>query len=175
MSKRRFSAQEGTVKKALRLAFERMGVEKRYDIKEFGDGTIRIAFVKTDEEGRDREYQFICDEFEHPGDNLRAVEQAITMLWRIYEIYMVRTTDVDYKFGTIFAGFQVTEGQKVLQITDGKQPRWEILGLPKDATPDEIRERWRQLAKENHPDNNGDKKEFQRLNAAYEEFVNMRN
>ena len=175
MAGRRFKAQESTVKNSLRLAFERMDVGTRYDIKEFGDGKVQIAFVKTDDDGKDREYQFVCDAFTHPSDNLRACERALSYLWRIYEDYMVRTTDVEYKFGTIFAGFQVTEGQKVLAITDGNEPCWDILGLPKDATKDEIRARYKVLAKEHHPDRNGgDGAEFKRIQGAFEEFINLK-
>lgn len=171
---RRFKAQDSTIKNALRIAFERMDVGTRYDIKEYGNGLVKIAFVRQDEDGKDREYQFICDAFDHPADNLRACERSITYLWRIYEDYMVRTTDVDYKFGTIFAGFQVTEGQKVLMISDGNKPCWDQLGLPKDATIDEIKKQYRALQKTNHPDKGGDPDEFKRIESAYQEFMDLK-
>merc|ERR1712110_618481 len=45
---------------------------------------------------------------------------------------------------------------------------YELLGVDKKATYDEIRKAFRKLALKNHPDRGGDKEKFQELNAAYE-------
>ena len=45
---------------------------------------------------------------------------------------------------------------------------YELLGVEKTATYDEIRKAFRKLALKNHPDRGGDKEKFQELNAAYE-------
>lgn len=42
-----------------------------------------------------------------------------------------------------------------------------VLGLPKDASFDEVYQRYRQLAKRHHPDTGGDSKHFIQINAAY--------
>jgi len=42
------------------------------------------------------------------------------------------------------------------------------LGLPASATPDQIKRRYRYLAKRNHPDRGGDVQRMQRIIAAYE-------
>jgi len=165
---RRFSVQEGTSKKDLRSRLANMGVTK-YDVHEFSDQSCRVAFVRNE-----REYQFICDEFNNYPDNLRACERAIRNLWFAFEDYCVRTTDVPLDFGTIFMGFAVESGKRVLAITDGKKPCWEVLGLSKDATKDEIRVKYKELAKVHHPDVGGDKNIFSRINNAYEEFVSLK-
>ena len=43
-----------------------------------------------------------------------------------------------------------------------------VLGLPPNATPKQIKQRYRQLAKRHHPDLGGDQQEMQRIVAAYE-------
>lgn len=45
---------------------------------------------------------------------------------------------------------------------------YEILGVEKTATYDEIRKSFRKLALKNHPDRGGDKDKFQEINNAYE-------
>ena len=45
---------------------------------------------------------------------------------------------------------------------------YELLGVEKTATYDEIRKAFRKLALKNHPDRGGDKEKFQELNGAYE-------
>jgi curved DNA-binding protein CbpA len=43
-----------------------------------------------------------------------------------------------------------------------------VLGLPPNATPLQIKRRYRALAKRHHPDRGGDPKQMQRIIAAYE-------
>lgn len=45
---------------------------------------------------------------------------------------------------------------------------YELLGVEKTATYDEIRKAFRKKALKEHPDRGGDKEKFQELNAAYE-------
>jgi DnaJ-domain-containing protein 1 len=49
-----------------------------------------------------------------------------------------------------------------------RQQALAILGLPPNATPDQIKRRYRMLAKRYHPDRGGDQRQMQRLIAAYE-------
>lgn len=44
----------------------------------------------------------------------------------------------------------------------------DVLGLPASATPAQIKQRYRKLAKRYHPDLGGDPRQMQRLTAAYE-------
>jgi curved DNA-binding protein len=45
---------------------------------------------------------------------------------------------------------------------------YQILGVSKDASPDEIKKSYRKLASVNHPDKGGDTATFQRIQAAYD-------
>ena len=49
-----------------------------------------------------------------------------------------------------------------------------VLGLPANATPQQIKRRYRALAKRYHPDRGGDQQQMQRLIAAYELLMKER-
>ncbi len=49
-----------------------------------------------------------------------------------------------------------------------RQQALKALGLPPNATPLQIKRRYRALAKRHHPDRGGDPKQMQRIIAAYE-------
>jgi curved DNA-binding protein CbpA len=46
---------------------------------------------------------------------------------------------------------------------------WSVLGLSPTATLEEVKGRYRQLAREHHPDRFGDEEAFKRVSAAYEQ------
>jgi molecular chaperone DnaJ len=48
-----------------------------------------------------------------------------------------------------------------------KRDYYEVLGLNKNATPDEIKKSYRKLAKEHHPDKGGDENLFKEISEAY--------
>lgn len=52
-----------------------------------------------------------------------------------------------------------------------RQQALSVLGLPPNATPDQIKRRYRALAKRYHPDRGGDQRQMQRIIAAYEFLV----
>lgn len=45
---------------------------------------------------------------------------------------------------------------------------YDILGISKDSSNEEIKRRYKQLAMKNHPDKGGDKEQFQKIQEAYE-------
>lgn len=45
---------------------------------------------------------------------------------------------------------------------------YEILGVPRNASPDEIKRAYRRLAQQHHPDKGGDEKKFKEVNEAYQ-------
>jgi DnaJ-domain-containing protein 1 len=49
-----------------------------------------------------------------------------------------------------------------------RQQALAVLGLPPNATPEQIKRRYRALAKRYHPDRGGDARQMQRIIAAYE-------
>ena len=59
-----------------------------------------------------------------------------------------------------FSGFSRTGSQD--------NSLYETLGVPRDATPAEIKKAYRKLAMKNHPDRGGDEDKFKKISAAYE-------
>lgn len=49
-----------------------------------------------------------------------------------------------------------------------RQQALNVLGLPPNATPQQIKRRYRSLAKRYHPDRGGDQQQMKRIIAAYE-------
>jgi curved DNA-binding protein CbpA len=49
-----------------------------------------------------------------------------------------------------------------------RQQALNVLGLPSNATRQQIKRRYRTLAKQYHPDRGGDQQQMQRIIAAYE-------
>lgn len=49
-----------------------------------------------------------------------------------------------------------------------RQQALKVLGLPSNATPQQIKRRYRTLAKRYHPDKGGDQRQMQRIIAAYQ-------
>jgi curved DNA-binding protein CbpA len=49
-----------------------------------------------------------------------------------------------------------------------RQQALNVLGLPSNATRQQIKRRYRALAKQYHPDRGGDQQQMQRIIAAYE-------
>jgi DnaJ-class molecular chaperone len=45
---------------------------------------------------------------------------------------------------------------------------YEVLGLTKDASPDDVKKAYRKLAREHHPDKGGDPEKFKKVQEAYE-------
>lgn len=53
------------------------------------------------------------------------------------------------------------------KIMSGSESLYEILGVPRDATQDDIKKAFRKLALVHHPDKNGDPEVFKKVNHAY--------
>ena len=49
-----------------------------------------------------------------------------------------------------------------------KADYYDLLGVKKDASPDEIKKAFRRAAVEHHPDRGGDEAKFKEINEAYE-------
>jgi hypothetical protein len=171
---RRFSAQISTAQKGLRRTMERMGAIQ-YKVTEENGNKIIIMFVLKGDDLVDREYRYICDEFEHPADNYRAAQMALDYLWRIHDDYRVRAEGGDVSLDTIFKGFRVLKSQEILLAlpdASNMQP-WELLGISRDSNGDDIRKAFHKITKEQHPDVGGDTDHFQRLVAARDEMLEM--
>ncbi len=55
------------------------------------------------------------------------------------------------------------------KTSSGKE-YWEVLGVDKDATPDQIKKAYKQKMRENHPDLGGDEEVSKKINEAYDVY-----
>ncbi len=60
-------------------------------------------------------------------------------------------------------------GFVALPAPDAKRPWWEVLGLPSTTTHDAIRDAYRRLRSEQHPDKGGSAARFNEVERAYRE------
>lgn len=102
---------------------------------------------------------FACDRWRRVEDNVQAIRLTIGAL---------RGTG---RWGTgdmmkaAFTGFK----QLPAPSACNDAPWWEVLGLPQDASNNQIELAYRELAKKNHPDRGGDHKAMARVNKAAKE------
>ncbi|BDI20955.1 hypothetical protein ANSO36C_67570 (plasmid) [Nostoc cf. commune SO-36] len=61
-----------------------------------------------------------------------------------------------------FMGYQALPPQQ-------EKKWWDVLGVSPGATEDEVREAYRKLARQHHPDNGGSADQMAAINAAYEQ------
>ena len=83
------------------------------------------------------------------------------------ETFILEATEeetVDYKPGS--------ESNDILVIEPTKE--YEILGLNSDSTDAEVKTRYRELLKENHPDMGGEPKKFMKIRKAYVKIMESR-
>lgn len=96
---------------------------------------------------------FACDKWDRVADNIAALAAHIEALRRI-DRYGVGTT------GQAFAGYVALPA---------KPDWWDVLGLPRTATVDEVNAAFRQHVRTVHPDVGGDRHRFEQVVAARDE------
>lgn len=114
-----------------------------------------VAAYWTDKKGKPR--VIACDAWRTVRENLRAVGLAVESLRQI------ERTGATEILERAFAGFA-----RLPAAADC----WTILGIHRGATRERINERYRELARQNHPDHGGSAETMARVNAAYHEAVN---
>lgn len=102
---------------------------------------------------------FACDRWHLVEDNLRAIAKTIDALrgierWGSGEMIQ-----------QAFTGF--------IALPAPEQP-WQVLGVPHDATPDQIEDAHRRLAMKHHPDRGGSDDDMARINAARDALMESR-
>jgi hypothetical protein len=98
---------------------------------------------------------FACDRYSKQEANLRAIELTIAALRGI------ERWGASDMIERAFTGFAAIGHQQPDHWSD-------VLGVSRNATPEEIRSAWLRLRSVNHPDKGGSSSEFQRINDAYE-------
>lgn len=104
---------------------------------------------------KDKPMVFACDQYIAATDNLYAIVKSIEALRGI------KRWGASDMMERSFTGFQA--------LPPAKNSWWEILGVAQTATANEIRDAWRELAKQNHPDRGGSVDKMSKINNAYQD------
>lgn len=164
--KRRFTAQDKTVKSDLRNTMKKIeATSLKISMDEF-TGEVEVIF---DRNGK--RYTKKCSKWENSLDNLRAIGLSIEYLYRAVEIYGIESQEEFNKlFDSTFIGIEATPDDSVLLLGNSTN-WWEILGITREATKEEIINAYRAMAKVHHPDTGGTPEQFQKIRKAYEEGI----
>lgn len=106
---------------------------------------------------------FACDRWAKVEENLVAITKTIEALRGIERW---GTGDM---VAAAFTGFQALPAARV-----ANRPWWEVLGVQAHTPTLEVTERYRQLAKNNHPDRGGNQDAAAEINGAWVEFKKER-
>tara|TARA_B100001105_G_C22399440_1_gene448567 strand:+ start:3372 stop:3965 length:594 start_codon:yes stop_codon:yes gene_type:complete len=102
-----------------------------------------------------RQMSFACDRWDRIEHNMQAIAKTIEALRGIARW---GTGDM---LEAAFTGFTA------LPAPGAARSWWEVLGVPAGATPTEIRDAYRRLASQHHPDRGGDPARMAEINDAY--------
>jgi hypothetical protein len=106
---------------------------------------------------------FACDRWRKVEDNMQAVRHTIDALRGIARWGTGDMVDA------AFTGFAALPAARVAH-----RPWWEVFGMHRSSSVEEVTEWYRQLAKDNHPDRGGDQVKAAEINGAWEEFKRER-
>jgi hypothetical protein len=166
---RKFAAEVPTISKELKAVIAKMGASNLRVIQDvIGGVEAEIRFDRTG-----TRYVFRCRRHRHPTDNLRAAQLTIEYLYRALEGLGVEQDEeaLEITFDQVFSGFAALPDDtsvKLLMLTDGRRPWWEVLGVERNATKADIRGAYRVLSRQHHPDRGGDVETFKLVKDAYE-------
>ena len=164
MVKRRFSAQESTVKKDLRNTMTKIEATSLKISQDEFSGEVEVIF---DRDGK--RYTKKCSRWENSLDNLRAIGLSIEYLYRAVEIYGIESQEeFNNLFNSTFVGIEATPDDSVFKL--GNETNWwEILGVSKQATKEEIKNGFKSMARIHHPDKGGNPEQFLKVRKAYDD------
>jgi hypothetical protein len=166
MTKRRFSAQESTTKKQLRNIMTKIDATSlKISMDEF-TGEVEVIF---DRDGK--RYTKKCSKWEYSLDNLRAIGLSIEYLYRAVEIYGIESQEeFNNLFNSTFIGIEATPDDSVFKL--GNETNWwEVLGISRTSTKEDIKNAYKAMARIHHPDMGGTEEQFKKVRKAYEEAI----
>lgn len=117
------------------------------------DPGVAVYFVR-----KNQNLCFACDRYNEVWKNLRAIQKTIDAMRGIERWGSAELLD------RAFTGFAALPAP-------GIRNWWEVLGVNRDAMPEEIKARFRELAKRHHPDNGGSADMMAEINNAYQEGI----
>lgn len=83
--------------------------------------------------------------------------------------HIIEARRVELRHGTLALVRATFTGFRSLPAPAGKREWWDVLECRRDASPEVIREQYRRLARQHHPDRGGNPEKMAEINAAYEQ------
>ena len=127
------------------------------------DGLPYANFKEPDDPGvaiyfriKKKNYVLCCDKWLKVKDNLRAIGLHIAAM-RGMERWGVGSVE------QAFMGYQALPPQA------SEKKWWDVLGVSPRASDEEIKEAYRKLARQHHPDSGGSSDQMAKINAAYQQ------
>ena len=99
---------------------------------------------------------FCCDKWKKVEDNMQAICKTIN------SFRMMPEWGVSDMLKRAFTGFKMLPDMKMAKEW------WEILGVNKNSTRDDVAKAYKNLAKVSHPDTGGSHTQFVEVNEAYQ-------
>ena len=107
-----------------------------------------------------------CDQWVSLEENMRAIAKTIEAM-RGIERWGGKSL-----MNAAFSGFKALPSAIVTPPPNDRPHRdwWVVLGVYRNATPQEVKQAYRRAQGTSHPDAGGSPQDFQEVNAAYEEY-----
>lgn len=135
----------------------RIGITKEYISIEYS-GSLQGSCAEVSWEVNGKPHYYKCQSQRRPVDNLAAIEQLVHQ-----EVLFIQRGIKT--FGQVMNQFALPGPD---EVKDSFDPR-KVLGIPDNVVdPDYIKFKYREAAKENHPDRGGDSEEFKKIQKAWE-------
>ena len=141
---------------------------KKLEIRIRFEGSFRAANYSPDAVLKGSRIKLVWDDFFHLGDkgDQRAKYGLTELAAMDREEYK---NVVDEFFFNVYYRYYTENGITGSHLYDPEILDW--MGLPPDATSEDIRKRFRELAKKYHPDTGGDSRDFIMLMENYRKLV----
>lgn len=127
------------------------------DFRQPDDPAVAVYFQR-----HGKPYVIACDSYRKVEHNMRAVGVTVEALRSIARHGATEMLE------QAFTGFQALPAA----ARAAEASWWDVLGVLPDAPEGTIREAYRRLAHEHHPDRGGDGEKMARINRAYEQATN---
>lgn len=121
--------------------------------KEPDDPGVAVYFMRNG-----RQQCFACDKYTKVWKNMRAIQKTIEALRGIERW---GSSDMLDRAFTGFVGLPAP----------GPRKWWDVFGFNGSESAEQIKERYRELAKRHHPDRGGNPDQFAEINQAYQEAI----
>lgn len=146
----RYTLEDGAVIISTNIPLRKDGLPFT-NAKEPADPGVAVYFQR-----KGKKLCFACDKYDRVWKNMRAIQKTIEAMRGIERWGSSDMLD------RAFTGFASLPAP-------GKREWWVVLGLNGTESTDQIKARFRELAKIHHPDNGGSADTFAEINNAYQE------